>query len=158
MSKKANPYAAYATNINLELEGVWLVEPSFRVKIARAGGSNERYNERFAALVKPHKRAIQLDRLSKEVDDDLMRILYADCVIMDWEVLDSEKSQPGKPVYKARIMHSFPSGEEVPFAKPEVMNVLANVHEFRRYLMAQANDVSIFQGQTDEETEADVKN
>lgn len=154
----SNPYAVYQTDTNLEVSGVWLVEEDFRVKIARAGGANEKYNKRSTALIKPHKRAIDLGVFPKDMDEKLTRQLYIETVVLEWEVLDREKTSGEDRVYHANSIRKFPTGEIIPFTREACDEVLKNATELMRYLMGQANDVSVFRGQTADEAEEDVKN
>ena len=153
-----NPYASYAVNEDFETDGIWLTEPAFGIKIARAGGRNKRYSARYEALTKPYKRAIQTGTLDKDTDESLSQKLYAEAVVKDWRVpakLD-DKNRPvrdkdGNVVWTEGRIYDPETFEVVPVT-PEIVERTFRLNpELFRYVTAQANDVSLFR---DEDAEA----
>lgn len=81
-----NLYAAFATNKSIETDGVVVkYGPKTSVRIARAGGSNTAFSKRYEALMRPYKRLAQTGQMDAEVSADIMRRLYAETVVKDWE-------------------------------------------------------------------------
>lgn len=161
MSKPFNPYASYETNEDHEVAGVWLVEPFFKVRIARAGGRNKRFQSRYDALTKPFKRAIQTKTLPPEIDEDLSRQLYADAVVKSWaipaEIVDGKpvRDEKGEIVWIEGQMHDPETFEAIPFNAENVKRVFdtpGRGRELFSYIVGQANDVNLFR---DEEAEED---
>ena len=158
-----NPYAAYAVNEDAETDGIWLVEPFFRIRTARAGGRNTGYQKRYDALTKPYKRAIQTGTLDKETDEDLSRKLYSTAVIKNWSVpanIDDKgkpvRGEDGEIVWKDGFIHDPETFEVVPVTPELIERTFRMNRELFNYVIGQANDVSLFK---DEDAEAeDVKN
>lgn len=82
VEKSQTPYGMFATDKELEKNGVWLDYGSFRLLIARAGGANERYTKLVNHKFKPHRRAIQTDTLSDKLADKLIREAYCEAVVL----------------------------------------------------------------------------
>lgn len=74
---------AFKTNESCETEGVWNDFGEFRVKLARAGGSNKAYTKSLERRVKPLKR--RLDSLSNEESKSIMRDLLVEHCIKGWQ-------------------------------------------------------------------------
>lgn len=84
-------YRQFKTNPNLERDGVLLEYGNnskgnpICIRIARAGGSNERFNKRLEAAVKPYRRQIQTETIQTEQVTKLIRRVYAETVVLGWE-------------------------------------------------------------------------
>lgn len=158
MGQPFNPYAAYAVNEDFEVDGIWLTEPMFGIKIARAGGRNTRYQKRYEALTKPYKRAIQTNTLDKETDEELSRKLYADAIVRDWRVpakLD-DKNKPvrnseGEIVWREGHIYHPETFEAVPVTPELIEQTFRLNRELFSYVTSQATDVTLFK---DEDAEA----
>ena len=88
----SNMYDLFRSDANAEKEGIALDYGEFRVTIARAGGANKRYAKLLNLMAKPYQRLIQLDQLDNEKALDILKEVYADCVVKNWEV----KSEDGE--------------------------------------------------------------
>ena len=88
-------YKQFQTSTEHEKEGVWLdLDDAGSFKLARAGGGNKRYQKRLEALMKPYRRAIQTETLSDEKANELLRQVFADAVILDWEGVTGPDGKP----------------------------------------------------------------
>lgn len=94
MSEKpiTNLYAAFATSTDVEKEGVVIkYGENTSIRIARAGGSNSAFSLRYEVLMRPYRRLAQTGQMDKEVQAEIMRRLYAETVVRNWEgVTDRE--------------------------------------------------------------------
>ena len=91
----------YGTDKNLEREGVWLRYPSFRVLCARAGGSNKKYLKLMERRTKAHQAQIRTDNFSNEQAQEVLKDVYSDSVILDWQVLSRSSltsKEPSSPM------------------------------------------------------------
>lgn len=160
-----NPFAQYEVNEDLEVTGVWLVDPFHKMRVARAGGRNEKFNRVYEAVTKPYKRAIQTKTLPADIDKRLMREVYAKGAITGWAVAELEnvkgKMQPkrgedGEIIWiegKAFDPETF----EVVDATPEVIErTFEKQPELFSYVVERANDVTTYRDE--EADEADVGN
>jgi hypothetical protein len=159
---KFNPFAQYEVNEDHEVTGVWLVDPFHRMRVARAGGRNEKFNRVYEAVTKPYKRAIQTKTLPADIDKRLMREVYAKGAITGWSIAELDKdnkpvrNEQGEIVWiDGKAYH--PETFEVVDATPEVIELtFEKKPELFSYVVERANDVTTYR---DEETEeADVGN
>jgi len=79
-----NAYEMFETDKSVEASGVELDYGEFQIKIARSGGSNQKYNKIIEALVKPHQRAVQTETISRETVDKLLIEAHAKAVVISW--------------------------------------------------------------------------
>jgi hypothetical protein len=94
-------YKQFETDKECEQKGVWLPVgvnedgSKAMIRIARAGGSNQKYQKVLEVRTKPYRRMIQNDILEVKVADEVMVEVFADAVVLAWEgILDRE----GKPI------------------------------------------------------------
>lgn len=87
---KSTLYGSLKTSAKLESEGVWLDLGHSRIRLARAGGANQKFNAAAERIARDHKRTIQLDLMSTEKGRELVRDLYTQTVIVDWLTADDE--------------------------------------------------------------------
>jgi hypothetical protein len=108
------------------------------ITIRRAGGANTAFTQRYEALTKPYRRAIQVDAMDQDVMKDIMCQLYAETVVVGWEgVLDVDNVTP-LPFTVENCIRLFKAAEPV---FTEVVNTSMNASVYR-----------------DEVREADAKN
>lgn len=80
-------YKQFQTDLNREQAGIWVnYSESFKVLIARAGGSNKAFHKRLEVLTREYRRAISTGTMDPELAEDLMRRAYAETVILGWKV------------------------------------------------------------------------
>lgn len=114
-------YAAFKTNKGLEETGVWFDYGKFRLLCARSGGSNRRFARMFEAKTRPYQRAIKTDTLDIELSNRLMRELFAEAVILDWNT----KNDEGQWVQRIEL----PDGSLGPVTRENILLVLEDVPE-----------------------------
>lgn len=167
MTKPAafNPFAQYEVNEDLETAGVWLVDPFHRMRVARAGGRNTKFNTIYEALTKPFRRAIQTKTLPKDIDLDLSRELYAKAVITGWSVAETEvvkgrttakRGEDGEIVWIDGKMYDPVSFEIIDVSVEKIVETFRVKPELYTYVVERANDVTTFRDE--DADEADVKN
>lgn len=120
-------YDQFATDGDAESQGVWLDYGSAgRVRVARAGGSNVRFTRRLEAFGKKYKRQIELEILDDSVAEKELIQIYADTVILGWEDV------------KGR------DGKDLPFSKPNVVQLLTDLPELFRDIREQSTRLALF--------------
>ncbi len=68
------------------VSGVWIEYPGgIRIRILRAGGTNEKFKRATSAALKPYRRQIERDMISNEVVTDLARRVYSLHIVVDWQ-------------------------------------------------------------------------
>lgn len=132
-------YDRFKTNTNFEKTGVWVDLGVARIKVARAGGSNQAYQRRLTALTKPHRRAIQSGNMDNDLLQDLLAQVYASDVILDWETKDDMGN------YHKGIENS--DGEIVPVNYDNVYRVLTDLPDLFSEITEYASAGDLFNAQ-----------
>jgi hypothetical protein len=135
-------YELFKTDSALETEGVVINYGSFRVTLARAGGSNKKFARVLEAKTKPYKRAIDTGTMDNDRGLELLREVYAEAVILNWET-----KQQGKYVQGIES----PDGELLPFTKENVLAVFNELPDLFMDLQEQANKAAVFRQSLREE-------
>jgi len=140
-------YQQFGTDKELEKKGVTLDYGDFRVTVARAGGSNNKFVKTHKLLTKPHRRLIDQDLLPVEREREISRQLYARAVVLNWEVKDDK----GK--WKQGI--ESPDGSILPFSEESVIAAFAALPDLFADIQVQSNQMKLFLSAN---READAKN
>jgi hypothetical protein len=102
-------YKSMATAPSLEQEGVWLEIEGTRIRVARAGGTNTKYNKAMEHAAKNHKRVFDLGLMTNEKGLEILRTVFASTVVIDWLTktetgnLDSEGNEIDGGGYERKI-------------------------------------------------------
>lgn len=128
-------YGLFKTDGSLENSGVIIDYGSFRVTLARAGGSNKKYIKSLESKVKPYKRAIQTDTLDADRQVAILREVYAEAVVLNWEVKNAGKFVQGI---------ESPEGEILGFNKENVIDAFSNLPDLFQDIQEQASKASLF--------------
>lgn len=107
------------------------------IRIARAGGANTMFDKVLEAKTKPYKRMIQTDSLDKKVSERIMREVYAQTVVLDWENVQDE------------------DGEFLEFTHENVIAMFEALPDLFTDVVTQANKQALFRADI---IEADAKN
>lgn len=79
------PEALFKPSGKLEQEGIWLDYGDFRIKITRAGATNDRFKKLMEAKMKPHRRAMANDTMDNKVADRVTREVWAESIVLGWD-------------------------------------------------------------------------
>ncbi len=77
----------------LETKGVWRQYGSLRVLLARAGGSNEKYNKALAKYAQELQGILDFSLLPEGKALGIFQKVYAETVVLDWEDIDTETKE-----------------------------------------------------------------
>lgn len=156
MSK--SPYSSFKTSENCELSGIWLEEPEFRVRLARAGGRNKAYAKSLERHFRVHRRAVKMGKLDPAVAVPLMADVFIESVIKQWQVNTGEVDEATGEVIYADGIHN-PHTDEVEEVTPETIKATLLHPDFGDeifgYIQEVAGDVSLY---LEDVAEEDVKN
>ncbi len=89
-------YKSFRTDKNLESAGIIIDYGDFKFTIARAGGSNKKFNKMIKLKVEPVKRALNVGTLPDERAEEIMMEVYAESVVLGWENVTDENDKPLK--------------------------------------------------------------
>lgn len=76
---------AMKTSAKLEVEGIEYELANTRVRLARAGGQNVKFNAAMSAAIEKHKRAIDLKILNDDKALAVLAEIYAEFIVLKWE-------------------------------------------------------------------------
>lgn len=125
-------YEQYDTNRNKEKDGVWFnfgpgENGDIRIKIARAGGSNKKFLRVVDRVTRPHRRAIDTEKIDPELLTRLNCEALAESVVLDWEnVTDRD-------------------GNSLPCTKANVEKILMDLPDLYRDIMKFSQDMKNYQ-------------
>lgn len=140
-------YKQFGTDKELEKKGITLDYGDFRVTVARAGSSNNKFVKTHEFLTKPVRRLIEQDILPVEREREINRQLYARAVVLNWEVKDDKgKWKPGI---------ESPDGSILPFSEENVIAAFAALPDLFADIQVQSNQMKLFLSAN---READAKN
>ncbi len=128
-------YDVFETDTNLETAGIVVDYGDFRVRLASAGQGNKNYVRYAEKKLKPVRKAMDVGALSNERSQALMADIYAQTVILGWEVLKDGEWVSG-------IENS--KGEIVDFNAENVMNALRDLPRLFLDIQEQAMLLSNF--------------
>lgn len=77
-------YASLATSKDLETGGIWLDLDHTRIRLARAGGQNVKYNAAAEKIARDNRRIFEHGLMTSAKGKEILRVLYADTVVLDW--------------------------------------------------------------------------
>lgn len=131
-------YKQFATDKNLEKTGIELEYPnedglpSTVIRIARAGGANERYSKVLEAKCKPYRRQIQTETITPEKMEQIMREVYAETVVLGWQNVDIPATENG------------PAMPNAPFSHENCVRVFKDLPELFVDIQNQASKAALF--------------
>lgn len=128
-------YDMFRTDPELEDKGVVFNYGTFRVTVARAGGVNRAFAKALELKAKPYRRAFELGALPEAVADEIMREVYAETIVRNWEVLKGDKWTQGI---------ESEDGSILPFTKQNVMDAFKAIPDLFRDVLEQANKMVNF--------------
>lgn len=114
----------YRTDSEAERDGQWIEwAESTQLKIARLG--NQAYQNRFQALLKPHRHLRDRGLLPEDVQVEILNKCLAECILVDWKGV----------VYE---------GEELPYSVDNALKLLEEFRDFREDVITVAGEQATF--------------
>lgn len=133
--------AMFATDAELEKNGVEIEYPDDRITLARAGGSNTKFKKMQEAKMKPYMRAVQAGTLDEEIAKRILRELYAAACIKNWEVRETD---PKTGEDKWRVACRDTDGKPCEFNYENVVAALKRLPEFFADLQKQGGNHTLY--------------
>ncbi len=123
----------YRTDKALEKKGIEVDFGNFKVTIARAGGGNKRFAKLLEAKTRPYKRAIQTETMDNDVAQTLLKEVYSEAIVLNWETKVKDEWKAG--------IEDLNSDEFklLPFKPENVMTVLNEVPDVFTMLQEEAS-------------------
>lgn len=139
-----NAYDMFSADKAKEADGIWLDFGTFRIKVARAGGSNVKFAKIVEEKTRPYRRAIEQNLMQPAAAERVMAECFAESVVLNWQVQVEDQWVDG--------MHS-PEGEIVPYSKAAVVQTFIDLPELFGAVQTEAGKLANFR-KTAVETEA----
>lgn len=125
MSKSV--YDKFATDKKAEQEGITLdYGDGLKIRIARAGGSNTKFEKLVQSRLKKYERQRQLDLLEIETLRPILREVYAESVVLGWEGVTNRE------------------GEVLPFNKENAVKLFEDLPDLFEDIVVQAQKAVLF--------------
>jgi len=146
----ANAYKMFDVDKKVEQDGILLNYGDFRFRIARAGGSNQRFRKLLQAKLKPYRHQLDNDTMDEQVSELLFRECYAEAVVLGWEskVVAADGTETWVPTLET------PAGK-LPYSVANCVQVLTDLPELFRDLQSMSSKAANFRRFEEEE---DAKN
>lgn len=133
-------YSKFKTSTDLETNGIYLDLGFVRIKVARAGGNNQKYNAVISKVSKQHGRAFQHDLINDDRALAIMREVYADTVILDWETRVG--GTDSAPEFERGIEDE--NGEIIEFNRENVIKTLTALPDLLIEIKNTAENITFF--------------
>ncbi len=131
---KSSFYEMFATDSALEKNGIALdYGEAGTIVIARAGGSNTKFQTRFQALMRPYRMQMQNGTMDDDVANRLMAEAFAETVVLGWSGVKGS------------------DGEELEFTQDNVKKLLTDLPELFADIRTQATSFTNFVVESREE-------
>lgn len=132
-------YGAFKTDKGLEQAGVYLDYGKFRVKVARAGGSNKAFARLLEAKLRPYQRAIKTETIDPELAEKIMLDVYARTVVVGWE---TKVEKDGKEEWQPLLQNA--QGDLVKPSPEAIAELFKALPDLFADIQEQTNKAAIF--------------
>lgn len=129
-----NPYQNFTTNQSEEQTGVFVNYGEFRVRVARAGGTNKQFNLALDRKARAMRRAGNPSVAQTKL---MMQQLIAETCVKAWETKVEGQWASG-------LAHPQ-TGELMPFSVEAVKQVFEAIPDLAEAIQAEANSLELFQ-------------
>jgi len=124
---RKNIYEKFATDGKAEQDGIILdYGDGMEIRIARAGGSNTKFEKLVQKKLRPYDRQRQLDILETAVLRPVMREVYAEAVVLGWSGVTTRE------------------GEPLPFTKENAIKLFTDLPDLFDDIVVQSQKASLF--------------
>jgi len=122
----SNLYHLFGTDQDLEQQGFCLEYGSAQFVIARAGGSNNKYQRLLERKLRPYRSAINAGTMDEDLTKRLLAESYAEGIILAWDgVTDTD-------------------GNDLPFTKENVVKLLIDLPDLFTEIIQESQRISNF--------------
>lgn len=136
-------YKQFKTEEKFEQDGIFVEYGTgangkpITFRVARAGGSNQKYLKLLETRTKPYRRQIQNDTLDNKLAERIFLEVFVDSVLIGWENVEDAAGAP------------------LPFNRDNAIKLFTDLPELYNDLREQAAKSASFRAET---KEADAKN
>lgn len=127
--------AAFTTDKASETKGKWIEVGPAKFLLARAGGSNAKFQKAVEVAMRPYQRLIQMDQFSEAEASKAMVKPFVDHVLLGWENV--------RPVMQDEDQEWI-AGEPFPYTKEKAVEILTNLPDLFRHLLGESTKLGNF--------------
>lgn len=135
-------YSSFKTSPKLEKEGIWRDFGHCRILLARAGGSNQKYNIIMEKYGKDNLRALQAGLIGNDKAMGMLHDAYTNSVILAWET--NVSGDDANPQWEPGIENPDGSGNLLPFNNENVKATLKALPDLFMELKATAENQQFY--------------
>jgi len=136
-------YDTYSTDTAKEEQGVeFIYAGAAKLRIARAGGANKRYQKAVERITKPYRTAIDRSRCPIETLRHLLMQAVAEACILDWHT-HTRDTETGEYSWVPGIEGT--DGTIVPVTAENMVALFKHLPDFFEEVQADANAYGSFQ-------------
>jgi len=100
-------YDVFATDKGMERTGIELDYGKLgKIRIARAGGANNRFTKVLEQKTRPYRRQMDADTMDEDVANTLLIEAFAETVVLGWEGIKDRNKQP-MPFTRENVIKLF---------------------------------------------------
>lgn len=127
--------AQFTTDKAIETKGKWVDVGPAKFLLARAGGSNTKFQKSIEAVMRPYQRLIQMDQLSEAEASKLTVKPFVETVLLGWEnVRPAVQDEDGE----------WQIGEPIPYSKDKAVEILSSHPDLFRLLLSESTKIGNF--------------
>lgn len=89
----SNPYEMFKTDEVSETKGIEIDYGEFKFTVARAGGSNSKYNKLLEKETKKYRRQIQSGQIDAKILEDILVKVFAKTIMLGWEGVKNKEGE-----------------------------------------------------------------
>lgn len=125
-------YKQFRTDSDLEVSGIFLEygenskKQPIRFKVARAGGSNSKFDKVLAEKTKPYRGLLKNDSMDPKLAEKLVMHAYCESVLLGWEGVEDE------------------NGNELPFSADNAKKLFTDLPDLFADIREQAGRAALF--------------
>lgn len=121
MTAQSSLAKVFAMDESKERDGIVIQYGAIRVRLARAGGANARFQKVVEEVTRPYRRMIEVGMLDREQDKALSREIFAKAVVLEWSGVTADDGTT-----------------EVPFTVDTAITCFERYPEFFNFVVSEA--------------------
>lgn len=135
-------YETFKTDPGAEQHGIVVDYGDARITLARAGGSNKRFQKLLREKVRPYKRAIQTEQLPPDKQEEILREVYAEAIVLNWE--QKRPDPESGEIRWVKGIEQEETSELLPFTRENILKTFNALPDLFADLQVQAGDFTLF--------------
>jgi len=127
--------AAFTTDKATETKGKWIPVGPAKFLVARAGGSNTKFQKAIETAMRPYQRLIQMEQLSETEATKLTVKPFVETVLLGWENVRPATQDEDQ---------EWVAGEPIPYSQEKAIEILTQFPDLFRHLLTESTKLGNF--------------